>query len=76
MDNNKVLIYPFQFNLSQKEAVENVYKSNISIIKGPPGTGKTQTILNILMNLAIIDEKSVAVIAYNNPAIENIIIIN
>lgn len=36
----KVNIYPFNFNISQKQAVENVNKSNISVIKGPPGTGK------------------------------------
>ena len=35
-----VNIYPFNFNISQKQAVENVNKSNISVIKGPPGTGK------------------------------------
>lgn len=36
----KVNIYPFNYNISQKQAVENVNKSNISVIKGPPGTGK------------------------------------
>ncbi len=66
------IIYPFRFNLSQKEAMENVFKSNISIIQGPPGTGKTQTILNIIANLTIIQNKTVAVVSNNNEAVKNV----
>lgn len=64
-------IYPFSFNLSQKLAVENVFATNISVIEGPPGTGKTQTILNIIAN-AIINKKSVAVLSNNNSATDNV----
>lgn len=66
------LIYPFRFNLSQKEAMENVSKSKISIIQGPPGTGKTQTILNIIANLAIMQNKTIAVVSNNNEAVKNV----
>lgn len=66
------IIYPFRFNLSQKEAMENVFKSKISIIQGPPGTGKTQTILNIIANLAIMQNKTVAVVSNNNEAVKNV----
>ncbi len=66
------IIYPFKFNLSQKQAMENVYKSNISVIQGPPGTGKTQTILNIIANLAIMQNKTVAVVSNNNEAVKNV----
>lgn len=66
------IIYPFRFNLSQKEAMENVFKSNISVIQGPPGTGKTQTILNIIANLAIIQNKTVAIVSNNNEAVKNV----
>ena len=48
------IIFPFGFNISQKGAMENVYRSNISVINGPPGTGKTQTILNIISNRFLI----------------------
>ncbi|MCM1495962.1 MAG: AAA domain-containing protein [Bacteroides sp.] len=65
-------IFPFQFNLSQKAALENALSHSISIIEGPPGTGKTQTILNILSNLITIQGKSVAVVSNNNPAIKNV----
>lgn len=68
---SKHIIYPFGFNLSQKQAVDNALHNKISIIEGPPGTGKTQTILNIIAN-AIIRKESVAVVSSNNSATENV----
>jgi len=68
---SNTLIYPFGLNLSQKEALENAFSSNISFIEGPPGTGKTQTILNIITN-AIYQNKTVAVVSNNNSAISNV----
>lgn len=64
-------IFPFGFNLSQKEATIKALSSKISIIEGPPGTGKTQTILNIIAN-AIMHEKSVAIVSNNNSATANV----
>lgn len=66
------IVFPFYFNLSQKEAVEKALSNSISVIDGPPGTGKTQTILNLLSNL-IMKNKSVAVVSGNNEAVKNII---
>ena len=68
---NKFVIYPFGFNLSQKKAVENALNNSISIIEGPPGTGKTQTILNIIAN-AVMKGESVAVVSSNNSATDNV----
>ncbi|AYB40875.1 AAA domain-containing protein [Brevibacillus laterosporus] len=65
-------IFPFKCNLSQKKALNNVLRSQISIIEGPPGTGKTQTILNILANLAVMQNKKVAVVSSNNAAVQNV----
>lgn len=67
----KDLIFPFGCNLSQYNAVYNAIENKISIIEGPPGTGKTQTILNILANL-ILRNKTCQVVSNNNSAIENI----
>lgn len=64
-------IFPFGLNESQLEAVENAFSSQISIIEGPPGTGKTQTILNIIANI-LVNKKSVAIVSNNNPAVENV----
>lgn len=65
------IIYPFGFNISQKDAVNNAITNPISIIQGPPGTGKTQTILNIIAN-AILRDCNVAAVSNNNSAIQNI----
>ena len=46
-------------------------KFDISVIEGPPGTGKTQTILNIIAN-AIMRGESVAVVSKNNSATDNV----
>jgi superfamily I DNA and/or RNA helicase len=65
-------IFPFGFNLSQKTATEKALTEQISIIEGPPGTGKTQTILNIIAN-AVMNGKTVAVVSNNNSATANVL---
>ncbi|MGG1943458.1 AAA domain-containing protein [Trinickia sp. NRRL B-1857] len=65
------LIYPFGVNESQLKAVERAFSSQISLIEGPPGTGKTQTILNILANI-VVRGQSVAIVSNNNAAVENV----
>ena len=64
-------IFPFGANNSQIEAVKNAFKYQVSIIEGPPGTGKTQTILNIIANI-IKQGKTVQIVSYNNSAIDNV----
>jgi superfamily I DNA and/or RNA helicase len=64
-------IYPFGFNTSQKAAVDNALESPLTIIEGPPGTGKTQTILNIIAN-AVMRGESVAIVSSNNSATANV----
>ncbi len=65
------VIAPFTSNNSQIKAVRNALTSNISVIEGPPGTGKTQTILNIIANL-LIRGKTIAVVSGNNEATRNV----
>lgn len=65
-------IYPFGFNASQKAAVDKALTNKLSIIEGPPGTGKTQTILNIIAN-AVMRGESVAVVSSNNSATKNVL---
>jgi len=68
---NHEIFVPFSFNQSQYQAIHNALNYSISVIEGPPGTGKTQTILNLLSNILIKGEKC-AVISNNNTAVENI----
>ncbi|NLD92242.1 MAG: AAA family ATPase, partial [Fibrobacter sp.] len=68
---NELLLVPFDFNQSQIRAIDKALKNNISIIEGPPGTGKTQTILNLIANI-IYRGKNCAVVSNNNTAIDNI----
>ena len=69
--NEDILIFPFGFNLSQKKAVKTALENSISIIEGPPGTGKTQTILNIIANV-VSKGKTVGVVSGNNSATSNV----
>ena len=69
---SRIPIFPFGFNTSQKEAVNKALNNSLSIIEGPPGTGKTQTILNIIAN-AIIYGESVAMVSGNNAATKNVL---
>lgn len=64
-------IFPFGCNNSQYEAVKNAMENQLSIIEGPPGTGKTQTILNIIANI-LMKGKTVQVVSNNNSAIQNV----
>jgi KaiC/GvpD/RAD55 family RecA-like ATPase len=63
--------FPFGFNLSQRNAVNAAFMNQLSVIEGPPGTGKTQTILNIIAN-AVLRGQTVAVVSSNNSATKNV----
>lgn len=65
------MIFPFGLNESQLLAVERAFSSQISVIEGPPGTGKTQTILNVVANI-LIQNKTVAILSNNNSAVSNV----
>jgi hypothetical protein len=66
------LIFPFRCNLSQREAVEIGLTRSASVIEGPPGTGKTETILNLVANIIAAEAGTVGVVSFNNAAVENV----
>tara|TARA_R110002167_G_scaffold340845_1_gene548867 strand:+ start:120 stop:2702 length:2583 start_codon:yes stop_codon:yes gene_type:complete len=70
-DQGMGLIFPFGLNESQLAAVECAFSAQISMVEGPPGTGKTQTILNILANI-LLRGKTAAVLSNNNSAVDNV----
>lgn len=56
---------------SQRQAITRALNSRISVVTGPPGTGKTQMIVNLIAN-AMLKNKSVLVASKNNKAVDNI----
>ncbi|EHE0558025.1 DUF2726 domain-containing protein [Campylobacter upsaliensis] len=68
---NSFILSPFGLNASQFQAIYNALESQVSIIEGPPGTGKTQSILNIIANIIFLG-KNVAVVSNNNAATDNV----
>ena len=65
------LIQISEIDDSQKKAVLNAFNNKLSVITGPPGSGKTQVILNILAN-ALLQNKKVLVASKNNKAVDNV----
>ncbi|MFQ6331595.1 AAA domain-containing protein (plasmid) [Nocardia sp. CWNU-33] len=65
-------LYPFRTNISQSAAVDNAMRYPISVIDGPPGTGKTQTILNIVASVICRPGATVGVVSFSNSAVDNV----
>lgn len=65
-------IFPFRCNLSQRKAVENALTRSVSLIEGPPGTGKTETILNLIANIVAVHHKTVGIVSFGNAAVDNV----
>lgn len=65
-------IYPFRCNLSQRKAVANALTRSVSVIEGPPGTGKTETILNLIANIVAVQHKTVGIVSFGNAAVDNV----
>ncbi|MBN1376725.1 AAA family ATPase [Candidatus Woesearchaeota archaeon] len=68
-ENKKDLLEIFNLNESQEKAVKNAFSNNISVITGPPGTGKSQVVLNIVAN-AVWNDKNVLFASKNNRAVD------
>lgn len=69
--NNKPFIQITQLNESQKKGVKLSFLQPLTTITGPPGTGKSQVVTNILAN-AIIRGEKVLFSSKNNKAVDNV----
>jgi len=62
-------------NCSQKSAVRFALASpDIALIHGPPGTGKTQTLIEVLQQLVRVQGKRVLVCGPSNISVDNILL--
>ncbi len=63
------LLEVFPMNLEQHEAIQNALVNNLTVITGPPGTGKSQVVTNLLINAAW-QKKRVLFASKNNKAVD------
>lgn len=60
-----------KINIDQMRVVYNSMVNHITYVKGPPGTGKTETIFNVLLS-AYANDKTVLVCSNNNHPVSDI----
>lgn len=65
---NKILEV-LQLNVEQEQALNKSFDNDISVITGPPGTGKSQIIASFVVN-ACLNGKSVLIASKNNKAVD------
>jgi superfamily I DNA and/or RNA helicase len=68
---NRINIVPVQeqLNEDQKEACESFFGTRLQTLNGPPGTGKSQTITEFLLQSILLDKK-VLLTSYNNKPVD------
>lgn len=71
-DEDFSVFFPLPFNKEQKQIYENYLKNRLTVVTGPPGTGKSHTIVNILCSL-LAQGKRVLVTAQTDKALESLL---
>jgi hypothetical protein len=61
--------YVTDINTQQRKAARAVSEHPVTIVKGPPGTGKSQLVLNLIAQ-AYLDGKTVLFASHNNKAVD------
>ena len=69
--NYPLALYNNKVNIDQLRAIHNGLKYPVLYVQGPPGSGKTNTILNTVIS-AFFNEKSVLITSYNNHPVNEI----
>jgi very-short-patch-repair endonuclease len=72
VDKNLKIIEPIPLNNEQRKSIERALSKKLSVISGPPGTGKSQVVSNLLVN-SIYNNKSVLFSSKNNQAVDVVI---
>jgi len=66
------VFFPLPFNNEQKQIYDNYLQNRLTVVTGPPGTGKSHTIVNILCTL-LAQGKRVLVTAQTDKALESLL---
>jgi len=69
---NKPFLEVFLLNPAQEQAVQQALTKPLTVITGPPGTGKSQVVLDIIAN-AVYQNKTVLFASKNNKAVDVVI---
>jgi len=69
VENEIMPILPFPSNEYQITAIQDIFKHSLSVITGPPGTGKSQFISNLIVNLFLAG-KSVLFVSHTGKAVD------
>lgn len=64
--------FPLPFNKEQKQIYDNYLNNRLTVVTGPPGTGKSHTIVNVLCSL-LAQGKRVLVTAQTDKALESLL---
>jgi hypothetical protein len=72
LDNTIPMLEVFLLNPAQKQAIQQALSKSLTVITGPPGTGKSQVVLNIIAN-AVYQKKTVLFASKNNKAVDVVI---
>ncbi|TID30894.1 hypothetical protein CANINC_000486 [Pichia inconspicua] len=71
--NNNIIKHFTTLNQSQKEALQSAFNNTVTILQGPPGSGKTSTIYEIILQLLEnLHYYPILVVAASNLAVDNI----
>ena len=65
----KIPILPFPSNEYQLSAIQDIFRDSLTVITGPPGTGKSQFISNLIINL-FLDNKTVLFVSHTGEAVD------
>ncbi|MEW6041292.1 MAG: AAA domain-containing protein, partial [Elusimicrobiota bacterium] len=68
-ENQSLLLFPLLNNKAQRLAAVKAEKGRLLVIHGPPGTGKSQTIVNLICHL-VAQGKTVLATSHQNKALE------
>jgi superfamily I DNA and/or RNA helicase len=66
---DNIPLLPFQANEYQIEAIKSIFQNDLTVITGPPGTGKSQFISNLLINM-FLQGRTVLFVSHTNEAVD------